>query len=344
MYCKNCGTMLNATDKFCLNCGTPVEAVPTAPVEPVPSEPTVPVEPVPEVPVAPVPEMKVEENVTNGLPVGQPQNVPVMPQAPVMAPVEPTPVVPQAPMAPVQQMMMPPQGQPMPGVPMQPMMNPGMAPQKNNNKLGIIIAIIAVVAAVAVVAIFLITNNKNNEDKNGDPETGEKNPVEIDDPEEPVIDNSTQIITVGHARYNVPIDRYVEYSDSSAQYLVGNDYIGLSDVIEQSITDSTKDTMLSSLKANFDSEGYTVKSYEIKKYNGREYLYLNVDYLGSDTVYAYTIGTGQYTYMGIVMAISGNVSQSSVNEMLEALATAQYNSSATNTSTTSITTSLNIAL
>ncbi len=299
MNCKNCGTLLNPTDKFCLNCGTPVEAAPVSPV-----------------PVAPaVPEVKVAENMATGLPVGQP--VPPMaapnPATPV-APINATPVVP--PVAPTMPGVIPnqPMAPSMPGVmPMQPA-------SKNNKKLFIIIGvIIAITVAIVVALIFFLggddSSNSTNDTGKGDNTQEEEKPT-------PEAKKETSAVQFGNFTFNIPTDYVVNVKDEYVSFYNDKYYMEMAPYEGYTLAL----TQTSDIETTLTSMGVTNINVEEKTSNNKKYIVATGVYSGVEAAFVFSKSTTTYYISGFAYQFDYGFEDEIVDELINIMSETEYSS------------------
>lgn len=305
MNCKNCGTVLNATDKFCLNCGTPVDLpAPAAPVttlvQPTPEQ-MVQMAPVAqEVPMAPVQpvmpqpiEAGIAEYSTNGLPVGQPApepeqtTIPVGPslsmnngvvqQEPVVPMATPTHVIPGAPVAPT------------PGyVPPTP-----VEPKKDNKKLFIIIGGIVLVTAAIVVALVIILGKDKNESKDDDKkdnDTSVKEPEKQPEKEPEVPEVSTYQVSIGNFVVTVPNDYKARMEENYV--IFENDKYHLEVIPHEGYT--LMNATIDDIKNYLIDLNVTVTNIEERTVNGAAYFVARGYFNGVESAFIFTKSTSLY--------------------------------------------------
>lgn len=357
MNCRNCGTVLNATDKFCLSCGTPVDMpAPVAPVTPLVSpmddfsvqapaqNMTVPVQPMAQpvapiqqpvyyqmaqqVPVEPIVQQAIEKGIdeyaTTGLPVGQPLPEPVMetiPVGPSLADTQqeqPQPEpIPVPAVAPVQVI---------PGAPIAPMPGYGQPtqpePKKDNKKLFIIIGGIILVTIVAVVVLFMVFGKDKEEPKDTDKkenDTTNKEPEK--EPEVPTVENYQ--LTFGNFIFSIPNDYSAEFANDAI--VLSNDTYYFEFAAQEGATVSTKTA--DELKSYFEGNGLTVIETKEITVNGEAYLVAHVYYDGIEAVYVYTKSTPLYFIVGFGFRLDYGYDDNLVTEMISILENVEYSTS-----------------
>lgn len=340
MNCKNCGTILNATDKFCLSCGTPVDMpAPAAPVTPLVSPETVVNEQMPVQPlegqtqqmmqsVQPVVQQQVEKGIaeyeTTGLPVVQPNPEPVettIPVGPSLSATEleqqslssvevpmatSTPVIPGAPIAPLPGQVQPTQPE----------------PKKDNKKLFIIIGGILLVTIVAVVVLFMVFGKDKEEPKDTDKkenETTNKEPEK--EPEVPKVENYQ--LALGNFTFSIPNDYSAEFENDAI--VLSNDTYYFEFATQEGATVSTKTA--DELKSYFEGNGVTVIETKEITVNGEAYLVAHIYYDGIEAVYVYTKSTPLYFIVGFGFRLDYGYDDNLVTEIISILENVEYSTS-----------------
>lgn len=361
MNCRNCGTVLNAADKFCLNCGTLVDMpAPVAPVTPlvsptadfsvqapaqnmaVPVQPMAqPVAPVQQpvydqmaqqVPVEPVVQQAIEKGIdeyaTTGLPVGQPLPEPVMetmPVGPSLADTQQEQVqpepIPVPAVTPVQVI---------PGAPIAPMPGYGQPtqpePKKDNKKLFIIIGGILLVTIVAVVVLFMVFGKDKEEPKDTDKKENETTNKEPEnepekEPEVPTVENYQ--LALGNFTFSIPNDYSAEFANDAI--VLSNDTYYFEFATQEGATVSTKTA--DELKSYFEGNGVTVIETKEITVNGEAYLVAHIYYDGIEAVYVYTKSTPLYVIVGFGFRLDYGYDDNLVTEMISILENVEYSTS-----------------
>lgn len=329
MNCRNCGTVLNATDKFCLNCGTPVELpAPAAPVTPLvaPTPEQVvqmsqPAQEVPVVPVQPMTPQPIEAGIAeynpSGLPVGQPapepeqSTIPVGPSLPVgnVAPIQPAPVeiIPGAPVAPTPGFVQPVQ-------PVQP------DQKKDNKKLFIIIGGILLFTAVVVVVLFVVFGKDKEKSEDNDKKDNDTN-VKEPAPEVPAA--STYQVSLGKFVFNIPTTYESELNTDYISLTDGTYYLEVKPFDGFTLMNVTKDEISSYLATN----GITVVSVEEKTVNGNVYFVAHSYDSGIECTYIFTKSTAFYYLIGFGAKVDYTYGEDVVTELISVLEDIEYSSS-----------------
>ena len=363
MNCKNCGTVLNATDKFCLSCGTPVDMpAPVAPVTPLvapatmtsgqmPEQPMVqPVQQVPVVPeqpmvqpvVQPMPvqpveqqpvEKGIEEYATTGLPVGQPMpepvetTIPVGPSLSATEQAQPTPTVVEVPAVtptPV-----------IPGAPIAPMngnVQPEQpAPKNDNKKLFIIIGGILLVTVVAVVVLVLVLGKDKEEAKDTDKKDNETSNKETE--KEPTIEEpkvETYQLTLGKFLFNIPTEYISSLEDGYIALESDDYYFEIKPFDGYTISATTNDDITEYLTGL----SVTVIGVEEKTVNGKAYVVANGYYNGVECAFVFTKSTTLYYLFGYGAKQDFSYDEEVAEELISIIEDVEYSSTTNmNTST-----------
>lgn len=336
MNCKNCGTILNATDKFCLSCGTPVDMpAPAAPVTPLVSPETVVNEQMPVQPlegqtqqmvqsVQPVVQQQVEKGIaeyeTTGLPVVQPKPEPVettIPVGPSLSATEleqqslssvevpmatPTPVIPGAPIAPLPGQVQPPQPE----------------PKKDNKKLFIIIGgVVLVLVAVAVVLVLVLGKDKDASTDN-DKKDNEICNKEPEKEEKPVVNNYK--LKLGNFKYTIPNEYEVEVRESTFRITSDKYLIKMTTISPSDLSNAT----IEQVEAMLNDEGISAtKSFEKIK-DGNTYYVFRAYVEGIDTVTVLSKSTKNYFVMANGYKMDYSYGDDLVDEIIDIMEDTEY--------------------
>ena len=319
MNCKNCGTMLSSTNKFCLNCGTPVESVnlvqPVITPQPIESEvqltppveaPVAPIQPTApgiEAQATPVIEQGIAENSTVGLPIGQ-----LSPMPTVIPPQSSTPITPFV------------TPQPIVGVPNQLSTSQTFIqqPTKRDNKLVYFIIGLVVVTAVILGILFFVFGKKedNKEDTTPKNEPTVNNPV--------VEEKSTYELELDGFVYNIPTEYTAQAQDDYIALYNDTYYIELSAVKEASFITATDDDA----KTIVENMGATVISSETKTIDGKKYAVVRAVYSGIDCAFVFSKSTLDHTAIGFGYRLDYTYNSEIEEDIATLVAQVEYNSSA----------------
>lgn len=318
MNCKNCGTMLSPTNKFCLNCGTPVESVSLA--QPVNSSqsmgnevqltlmseaPVAPIQqnaPVLEPQPLPVIEQGSVENSIVGLPIGQ--SVPLSEVIPTQSSTLIAPVTPQS----------------MVGVTNQPPMSQTSIQQPTKKDRKLVYFIIGLVAVTAVILgiLFFVFGKKEDNKENTTP----KNEPTVNNPV--VEEKSTYELELDSFVYNIPTEYKAQAQDSYVALSNDTYYIELSAVEDASFVTATDDDA----KTIVENMGATVISSETKTINGKKYAVVSAVYSGIDCAFVFSKSTLDHTVVGFGYRLDYTYNSEIAEEIATLVAQVEYNSSA----------------